>query len=171
MDTLRGFIHHDTGVVRQNDRGEELLDGRGLEVPAGMRRPTLLHEQVERLFRKSMEEYRSALQPESFAEAENLEIEEDFDEWSPYEVTEFNGIEVTAHDFIDGSERGVQRREAIKQAYLAAERNAERAEAFQAHVDDLFKKARERSRASETPLTSGDRTAQDDSQAEPKPTP
>lgn len=140
----RGFVDHATGEIRQDEHGAEIPDSRGVEIPLGFKRPTLLADQVERLFRRSLAEHQANQVPESFAEAENLEIEEEFDEWSPYEVQEFNGLEVTAHDFIDGSERGVQRREAIKSAYLTAERNAERAEAFQAHIDNLFAEARKR---------------------------
>jgi hypothetical protein len=134
-----------TGELRQDDKGREIPDPNPIEIPAGMKRPETLAEQVQRLVRRQVSDYAAMHGKETFEEADDLEIDEEFDPSSPFEL-EFDpvlGREITAADFQDA-----QRREYLREQYLLAERNAIRAETRQDHLDEAYKAAR---KASVTP--------------------
>lgn len=129
------------GVIRQDENGREVPDPRPVEMPLGMKRPETLAEQVQRLVRRQVSEYAAMHGHETFEEADDLEIDEDFDPSTPYEL-EFDpvlGREITAADFQDA-----QRREYLREQYLAAERNAIRAETRQEAIDEAYKASRKR---------------------------
>lgn len=63
--------------MRFDDQGRELPDPTPLEIPAGMRRPESLEDQVRRLVRTHMSRQAVAEGNESFEEANDFEIPED----------------------------------------------------------------------------------------------
>lgn len=69
-----------------NARGHEVGDPDPVEIPAGFRRPETLAEQVKRLIRTSLSEHAAASGMETFEEAEDFDVEDDFDPTTPYEV-------------------------------------------------------------------------------------
>ncbi|QXP44320.1 MAG: hypothetical protein [Arizlama microvirus] len=141
-------IDHNTGEIRLDEYGQEIPDPNKLEVPLGMKRPPTLAEQVQRLVRTSLSEHAAMRGAETFAESEDFDFEDDdMEPWSPHEVELFNGFEVNANDFTDPTARGVERREALKKAYLAAERTRAQAEDFQDQVDEVFRTAKKTGRA------------------------
>lgn len=141
-------INEDGEVITVIDQeGREVVDPNPMEVPLGMKRPPTLEEQVKRLIRTSMSEYAAMHGAETFEESEDFDIDEPDEPFSPHEVELFNGMEVTPHDFADGSEAGVKRREAIKAAYLAALRAQDASAEFTEHVDEAYKEARKQKRA------------------------
>lgn len=138
------MIDPTTGEVRQDEAGREIPDPNPMEVPLGMKRPATLAEQVQRLVRTSLSEHARMQGLETFEEAEDLEVDEDFDPYTPYEVN-FDpvlGRDVTAADLMDP-----RKKDLYKEAYLAAERNRIRAEEFQATVDEMYQQAKKTGRA------------------------
>lgn len=128
-----------TGEVRLDERGHEIPDPNPVELPLGMKRPETLAEQVQRLVRTSMSAHAAMHGMETFEEAEDLEVDEDFDPYTPYEV-EFDpviGRNVTAADLMDPSKK-----DAYREAYLTAERNRIRSEEFQANLEEAYQTAR-----------------------------
>lgn len=72
-----------------NEKGQEVLDPNPLVIPAGFERPLTLQEQIRRLMRT---EYQQLLQTgadpndiESPEEAEDFDVDDDFDPASPFE--------------------------------------------------------------------------------------
>lgn len=138
------MIDHNTGEVRLDSDGREIPDPNQMEMPLGMKRPETLAEQVQRLVRTSISAHAAMHGAETFEEAEDLEVDEDFDPYTPYEV-EFDpviGREVTAADLMDPAKK-----DAYREAYLASERNRIRSEEFQANLDEAYQKARKTGRA------------------------
>lgn len=134
-------IDQETGVVIQDENGHEIPDQTRLEVPLGFKRPETLAEQVQRLVRHSVSEYAALHGAETFDEADDLELEDDFDPSTPYEV-EFDpvlGRDITAADFKDH-----QKREWLREQYLLAERNAIRAEERQEAIDQAYQASRKK---------------------------
>lgn len=69
-----------------NDKGEEMPDPTPIEIDAGLKRPLTLQEQIRRLVRD--ETVRHALAQdgiETFEEADDFNVGDDFDPTSPYE--------------------------------------------------------------------------------------
>lgn len=133
------MITDENGVIRQDEKGREVPDPTPVEIPLGMKRPETLAEQVQRLVRRQVSEYAAMHGHETFEEADDLEVDDDFDPSTPYEL-EFDpvlGREITAADFQDA-----QRREYLREAYLKAERNAIRAETQQEAINEAYKAAR-----------------------------
>lgn len=140
MSELAGKpIDHATGTVRQDEEGREIPDSTPLELPLGMKRPDTLAEQVQRLVRRQLSDYAALHGHESFEEAEDFDVDEDFDPSTPYEE-EFDpilGKNLTPADFLDP-----ERRDYLKEQYLQAERNAIRAQARQEAIDEAYKAAK-----------------------------
>lgn len=132
-------INHATGEIRLDGEGREIPDPNPMEIPAGMKRPETLAEQVQRLVRTSISNHAAMNGMESFEEAEDFDIEEDFDPSTPYEV-EFDpvlGRDLTPADFMDPNKR-----ERLREDYLAAMRNQIRAEERQAVIDEAYRESR-----------------------------
>lgn len=138
-----------TGEFRLNELGEEIPDPTPIEIPAGMKRPETLAEQVQRLVRRQVSDYAALHGHETFEEADDLEVDEDFDPFTPYE-TEFDpvlGRDITAADFKDA-----QKREWLREQYLLAERNAIRSEERQEAINEAYKAARRNAVRPATPV-------------------
>lgn len=86
------------GQKKFNERGEEILDSTPMAVPVGFKRPPTLQEQIARAVRS--EQFRAQMESlgmETFAEADDFDVGEDFDPKTPYEM-EFDpdlGKEIT----------------------------------------------------------------------------
>lgn len=135
-----------TGAARLDEDGREILDPKPVELPAGMKRPESLAEQVQRLVRRQVSEYAAMHGHETFDEADDFDVGEDFDPHTPYEE-DFDPVlqrDVTPDDFLNP-----EKREWLKEQYLQAERNALRAEARQDAIDEAY-------RASRKPKKGGD---------------
>lgn len=136
-----GHITHATGEVRQDEYGREIPDPNPVEVPLGMKRPETLAEQVQRLVRTSISAHAEMHGAESFEEADDFDIEEDFDPTTPYE-TQFDpviGKDITPADFHDPEKRAY-----LREQYLLAERNAIRAEQTQDAINDAFQESKKK---------------------------
>lgn len=134
-------INHATGEVRLDPDGREIPDPNPMEVPAGMKRPETLAEQVQRLIRTSMSNYAAMNGAESFEEADDFDIEEDFDPSTPYE-TNFDpviGRDITPADF-----QNPEKRAYLREQYLLAERNAIRAEQTQEAINEAFQASKKK---------------------------
>lgn len=84
-------ISPDTGEIvqdapRLDENGWEVLDPNPVEVPIGAKRPETLAEQVQRLVRTSVSAYAQAQGEETWEEAEDFDVEDDFDPSTPYET-------------------------------------------------------------------------------------
>lgn len=65
--------------------GWEIPDSQPLEIPAGFRKPETLQDQIRRLIRSASEEAKNS-GLETFEEAEDFNVDDDFDPTTPYEV-------------------------------------------------------------------------------------
>jgi len=70
------------------DPGKEYLDPTPVAMPAGVGRPESLTETIRRMVRNEMSLHASAQGAESFAEANDFDMDDDDDLSSPYEVHE-----------------------------------------------------------------------------------
>lgn len=134
-------VEHATGTIRLDDQGREIPDPNPIEIPAGMKRPETLAEQVQRLVKTSVSAYAAMHGHETFEEAEDFEIEDDFDPSTPYEV-DFDpvlGREITPADFMNP-----EKRERLREEYLLAERNAIRAEERQEAIDNAYRASKKK---------------------------
>lgn len=132
-------INPETGEILMDEYGREIPDPHPMEIPLGHKRPETLAEQVQRLVRHSVSAYAALHGHETFAESEDFDVEDDFDPSTPYEE-EFDpvlGRDLTPAHFLNP-----ETREALKNEYLAAERNAIRAEARQTAIDEAFKRSK-----------------------------
>lgn len=69
-----------------NERGEEIPDSTKPEIPLGFKKPESLAEQVARLVKSAqLREQALASGHETFEEADDFEVGEDYDPKSPYE--------------------------------------------------------------------------------------
>lgn len=66
----------------------DVLDDTPVEVPVRLSRPLTLQEQIERCFRAKMQLAAEAREAETFAEADDLDIPEDDELMSAYEMRE-----------------------------------------------------------------------------------
>lgn len=74
-----------------NERGHEVPDQTPVAVPLGWKRPETLQETVRRLIRGAMSDQASAVGQESFEEADDFEVGDDYDPRSPFEIDEQAG--------------------------------------------------------------------------------
>lgn len=136
---MAGVFDPATGEMIQDELGREVPDSLPMEVPLGMKRPESLAEQVQRLVRNSISAHAEIHGQETFAEADDLELDDEFDPYTPYE-TQFDpvlGRDLTPADFLDAD-----RRQAIREEYLELERNRIRSEERQDAIDEVYKKSR-----------------------------
>lgn len=75
------YYDRETGELlsegRLNDAGQETLDPRPMEIPAGFKRPETTAEIIQRLVRREVSEAASAGGHETFEEASDFEVEDD----------------------------------------------------------------------------------------------
>lgn len=73
--------------VEHNDKGEEVVDTRPLKIPVHfMNKGDPLRAQVREMIRREMSEYARSQGEETFEEADDFEVGDDYDPRSPYEM-------------------------------------------------------------------------------------
>lgn len=86
---MRKFINKYLGFggkMRYNERGEEIPDPTKPEIPLGFKKPESLADQVARLVRsEKMKEEARRHGRETFEEADDFDVGDDYDPRSPYE--------------------------------------------------------------------------------------
>lgn len=119
-----------TGEVFENpprldSAGHEVLDDKPPHIPAGFRRPETLQEQVARLVRTHVSREAEEAGYETFEEAEDFEVDDDFDPSSPFE-TIFDPVlgEVTPHDLKTFESHYRQKYVAMQQKFFEKEEKA-----------------------------------------------
>lgn len=103
-------------VKRLDEFGQEIPDPRPVRIPAGFRRPETLAEQVQRLVRTHISRDAEQNGMETWEEANDFDVDDDFDPSTPYE-TFFDpvlGRELTPHEFR-------QNEQALRSEYLQAQ--------------------------------------------------
>lgn len=111
--------------ARLDEHGRELLDDTPMSLPVGFGRPETLAEQVQRLVRGAVSQAAADKEFETFEDAEDFDVDDDFDPSTPYE-TFFDpilGREVTPHDFM--SNQDVYRKryaEAVRDGFAEEDR-------------------------------------------------
>lgn len=128
-----------------DDNGHEIPDPRPLAIPAGMRRPETLAEQVARLVRSESLRRSAGDEYESFEESDDFDVDDDFDPSTPWE-TFFDpnlGRDVSQADLAGTSGPGARDPEVIskrsnawKERYVKAQKRFFEAED---RVRDLFR--------------------------------
>lgn len=86
---MRLAIDPETGELRelQDENGWEIPDPEPVAIPSGFKRPETLAEQVRRLVRSErFNEELKAAGVETFDEADDFEVDEDFDPSTPFET-------------------------------------------------------------------------------------
>lgn len=124
-DQETGEILEDLIPGRQDGLGHEIPDPRPMQVPAGMKRPETLQEQVARLVRGAISREAEEAGFETFDESEDFDVDDEFDPRTPFE-TVFDPVlgEVTPHDLrkFEGEYRNKYM--ALQQAAFEAEDKA-----------------------------------------------
>lgn len=72
--------------MRYDEQGRELPDPTPVEIPVGFQRPESLQEQIKRLVRTELSAQAQAEGFESFEEADDFEVGDDYDPSSPHEL-------------------------------------------------------------------------------------
>lgn len=76
-------------MARYDEEGRcEIPDPRPVAVPAGMRRPLTIQEEIKRAIRAEMSQVAADQGFETFEEADDFEVDEDPELSSPYEIVE-----------------------------------------------------------------------------------
>lgn len=125
---------------RLNDEGREKLDPTPVAIPAGFGRPETTEDIVRRLLRSSsMAAAAAAAGKETWEEANDFTIDEEFDPMSEYEleVDSLLGREVSPHEWEKYQPQ-------LREEYLRAERNAIRADERQEEIRALEQAYRQR---------------------------
>lgn len=104
-----------TGEVIQimDDHGHEIPDPRPMTVPAGFKRPETLAEQIKRLVRNQISREAADREMETFEEADDFDVDDEFDPSTPYEVF-FDPVlerEVSPEEFLRNKEGYIKRYE------------------------------------------------------------
>lgn len=73
-------------IRQQDDEGREVIDPKPLAIPAGFQRPETLAEQVQRLVQRQVSEAAMLAGEETWEEANDFDIDEDFDPTTPWET-------------------------------------------------------------------------------------
>lgn len=73
-------------MKREKLRRYEELDSRPVEMPIGFNRPPTLQEQIRRLIRTEMSMQAASQGQESWEEADDFNVGDDYDPTSPYEL-------------------------------------------------------------------------------------
>lgn len=130
-------INHSTGELRLDKEGREIPDPTPVELPVGFKRQETVAQMVARLVRKDVSEYAARHDMETFADADDFDLDdEDFDPHTPYE-TQFDptlNMEINADDF-----KEPDKREWLKGLYMEHEKNRIRAEEAQDRLDAAYR--------------------------------
>lgn len=73
-------------MAQLDERGHEILDPTPIALPLGLKRPPTLQETIKQLIRTEMSRKAAQEGQETFEEADDLEVGEDFDPTSPWEL-------------------------------------------------------------------------------------
>lgn len=73
-------------MATYDEMGREVPDGRPVSVPHNWQRPLSLHEEIKRFVRQELSARAADEGEESFEEADDFEVDEDPDLFSPYEL-------------------------------------------------------------------------------------
>lgn len=94
-------ISDDQVVARLDENGWEILDPAPLAIPGNVRIPETLAQTVQRLVRTSVSAYAASRGAETFEEAEDFDVDDEFDPTTPYEVffDHVLGKEISAEEF------------------------------------------------------------------------
>lgn len=81
-------VDHLSGEVRQlqTPYGHEVPDSTPVAIPAGFKRPETMEEIVKRMVRTQISREAAEKGEETFEEADDFEVDDDFDPSTPYEV-------------------------------------------------------------------------------------
>lgn len=74
--------------MEYDEYGREIPDPRPIAVPANWQRPLSLHDQIKRFIRTEMSRSAEDSGEESFEDADDFDVDEDPDPFSPYEIAE-----------------------------------------------------------------------------------
>lgn len=151
------FIEEVPYRPRLDANGHELLDPTPVELPANFRVPETLEQRIARLVRSERAQADlDAAGLETFDEADDFEVGEDFDPSSPYETffDHLSGRDIAPADFI-------KRAEEFRSNYPRIVReNMERAEAEEILAENLARLRKRTTRtstpAAEPPKSGGD---------------
>lgn len=72
-------------MAKLNERGHEILDPNPVEIPVGFHQPPTLEARMRALIRTEMSQLAAQKGEETFEEADDFDIGDDFDPTSPYE--------------------------------------------------------------------------------------
>lgn len=92
--------------VRLDEFGREIPDSTPLRLPAGFKRPETLAEQVQRLVRTHISRMAEEEGYETFEDADDFEVDDEFDPSTPYEMffDPVLGREISAQQMKENSE-------------------------------------------------------------------
>lgn len=71
-----------------NEKGHEVLDNTPVAKPVGWRPPLTMQEQIQRFVREELSRRAAEAGEESFEDADDFEVGDDYDPRSPYELDE-----------------------------------------------------------------------------------
>lgn len=71
-----------------NERGHEVLDNTPVAKPVGWRPPLTMQEQIQRFVREELSRRAAEAGAETFEDADDFEVGDDYDPKSPYELDE-----------------------------------------------------------------------------------
>lgn len=95
-----------TAKERLDEHGREKLDPKPVAMPLGFERPETLAEQIQRMVRQTVSQEAADQGFETFEDADDFDVGDDFDPTSPYEM-EFDpilGREVSPQMVAEGGE-------------------------------------------------------------------
>lgn len=73
-------------MKRLNERGHEICDSRPMEIPMGFKKPESLQEQIRRMIRTEASIRAADQGMETWEEADDFDVDDDFDPTSPWEM-------------------------------------------------------------------------------------
>lgn len=74
-------------MSKLNDKGQEVLDSKPMAIPVHLKRPETLAEQIRRMVRsEALSSAAARAGAETFEEAEDFDVDDDFDPSSPWEI-------------------------------------------------------------------------------------
>lgn len=146
-----------------DEKGWEHGDPEPMEIPAGFKRPETLQEQIKRLIKAASNEA-AAMGLETFEEAEDFNVDDDFDPSTPYEVF-FDPVlnrEVTPQEFDTHKEHYMKQYKAAYAEYF------NRVDADNIMAENLFRWKKQSRAASERASSEGNKEGVDNSEATSK---
>lgn len=72
--------------MRFDERGREILDPTPVDFPLNFKRPMTIQEQIRTFIRQELSQTAAAQGEETFEEADDFDVDDDFDPTSPWEL-------------------------------------------------------------------------------------